>query len=156
VHRAEDRPAAANQGNIYGELTVAVDELFGAVERVDQPVLGPGGADGEIDLRRLLRQQRDGWCQLRQRIPDDPVARQVGLGQRRLVFFLRYFEILSVNLEDRMPGGVACPAATAMSETAAASEASSWSLIFDFLPQKVPGDVQGGDGAALRAVFAGR
>lgn len=54
VHHSCDGLAAPAESDVYGELTVAFDELFGAVERVHAPAAAVGGG-------RIVAQQTWRW-----------------------------------------------------------------------------------------------
>ena len=81
VHHAHHRLPLFNQGDIDRELTVAVQELFGAVQRIDQPVTRPAAA--LFPRRRIFfRQQRHLGRQRRQAALDDVMRRQIGRRHR--------------------------------------------------------------------------
>src|SRR5690606_11624829 len=42
VNNTQYRPTLVDQRDVHGEIPVALDEFAGTVERVDQPVAGPG------------------------------------------------------------------------------------------------------------------
>ena len=82
VHDAEHRSFACDQRNIHRKFAISIDELLGAVERVDQPVAVPlrrsskSGQSGFLGDDRHIRRQCCQTC-------DDALMRgEVGLRQR--------------------------------------------------------------------------
>jgi hypothetical protein len=82
ANHSERRPAALDERDIYGELAVLRQELPGAVERVDEPVGRPRGADAGIGQAAFLGDDRQLRSQASQAVQEDAVRRQVGLGER--------------------------------------------------------------------------
>ena len=65
LHHAEHRHAVLDQRDVDGELAIALDELAGAVERIDQPQPPPFAAHARRRiLGGFLRQDRDVGRQL--------------------------------------------------------------------------------------------
>ena len=54
VNDAQNGIVFPDQGDIHGELSVAFDELAGAVKGVHQPILIPGFPGRVRDMRRFL------------------------------------------------------------------------------------------------------
>jgi hypothetical protein len=101
VNHAQDRRAVLDQGDVDGELAVALDELLGAVQRIDQPVAPPGAAGGIGDVAAFLGQAGDVGRQSGQAVFDDLVRGQVGGGQGTVVVFVRDVECATVDRQDR-------------------------------------------------------
>jgi hypothetical protein len=91
LHHAQHRHAIFDQGDVDGELAVALDELAGAVERIDQPQASIGAWPREC---RRPSSDSTGTCgvECRQAVDDDAVRGQIGRGQRRVV-------VLQLDLE---------------------------------------------------------
>ena len=81
-YHAEHRLAIFDQGDIDRELVIALDELLGAIERIDQPQTRPGATFFIADGGRLLRQHRDIRRQRPQPRADERMGGAVGFGQR--------------------------------------------------------------------------
>src|SRR5690348_18491993 len=57
MHHAEHRRVALDQGDVHGELAVALDELARAVERIDEKIPLPATALAPVGvLSRILAQ----------------------------------------------------------------------------------------------------
>ena len=105
IDHAQYRPAPLDQGDIDGELAVALDELLGAVEGIHQPVAPLGVGTGEV-AGVFLRQQRQWQGQGGQAIGDKLMGGGVRLGQGGLVGLLLYREVPAVDGHD---GGAGVP-----------------------------------------------
>jgi hypothetical protein len=57
---------AFDESHVHSELAVTVQELFGAVERVDKPVLGPRRPVSSRWQSTLLGDDRHSWRQCRE------------------------------------------------------------------------------------------
>ena len=96
VHHAQHRHAVFHQGDVDGELAVALDEFLGAVERVHQPETGPvlavfiGDAAGFLGEHRNLRGQG-----LQARL-DQVVGGAVGLGDRAVVVLVVHVHVAAI------------------------------------------------------------
>ncbi len=96
-----------DQGDVDGELIVALDKFSGPIQRVDQPEPFPTAAFAKAGGGRFLGQHRDGGGQLRQPAQDTIVRSQIGGGHRALVGFLGHAESAGVHIQDtaaRLPG----------------------------------------------------
>ncbi len=76
----------ADQRDIDREFAVAVDELLGAVERIDEPEILPAVAHGgRVFLGRFLRKHRYFRCQAPQPGAEDVVGGAIGPRDGRIV-----------------------------------------------------------------------
>ena len=91
-HHAEHGLVLHHQGDVDGELAVALDELARAVERIDHPELAPGSAFAPGRLRRLLGENGYVGRERGQAFDDDSLRLQVGQRQRRIVFLVLHRE----------------------------------------------------------------
>ncbi len=101
VDHAKDRLPVFNQGDIDGKLAVALDKLFGAVQRVHQPVALPVLA--YLPGRRVLFRQNRNIGRQRQQAADNHLVRRNIRGRDRRIVLLagnvhRLFSI--VNFHD--------------------------------------------------------
>ena len=83
-YESERRSVVLDQRQVAGELVVPVDELLGAVQRVDQPVAVCLATNGNR-VWVLLAHDRDVFGQFGKTIDQDLVCREVGPCNRRLV-----------------------------------------------------------------------
>jgi hypothetical protein len=100
VDGAEHGAAVDNERDVDRELAVALDELFRAVEWVDEPIARPTPACRVVLGRRFLGKQRDRGVERREIARDDRVSHAVGFRERRIVALPRYREVAAVDLED--------------------------------------------------------
>jgi len=91
-----------DQRDIDCEFAVAVDELLGAIQGVDQPVTLPLPALLERRQSLFFGDDRYVRCQLPESGDDAVMRCQVGLCQRRFVAFFLNVEICRVDFEDRL------------------------------------------------------
>ncbi len=91
---AEDRDAVLDEADIDGELAVAVDELLGAVERVDEPEEGRRRNRQAVRRRMLLGDDRDVRRRRGESLEDQRLGMLVGKGHRRGVVLAADGEIL--------------------------------------------------------------
>ena len=99
VHHAEHRHAVLDQGDVDGELAVALDEFAGAVERVDQPVADAtaGAFPGHV-VARIPPTAPGCRASARARPSTMHAVRgQVGCGQRRVVVLVLDGEVAVVD-----------------------------------------------------------
>ena len=105
-YHAKDRLAPFDQGNVDGELALPVNELLGAIQRIDQP------ERPRIDIRDmagsdpLLRDHRYLGRQLRQARQDYGFGCLVRSGNGRSVRLRAHRHIALVVLEDHHAGAV--------------------------------------------------
>ncbi|KAG1083663.1 hypothetical protein G6F40_014699 [Rhizopus arrhizus] len=103
-YHAEGGRALVDQGDVDAELAVALDELAGAVQRVDQPVRAPVATLLPWHLRRFLGQDRKLRGQLLQALFDHLVGGQVGRGDRAVVILDPHVEATGIHLHDGLSG----------------------------------------------------
>jgi len=101
VHDTKYGSVRFNERDVDCELTVAIDEFLGTVERVNQPVSLPLAALFKRRQTLFLGDNRDVRRQLFESRDDTPVRGEVRLCQRRLVDFALNVEIGGVDFEDR-------------------------------------------------------
>ncbi len=88
VDHAHHRFAVLNQGDIHRELAVALDKLFGAIQRINQPVTLPVLAF--FPTRRILfGQHRRFRIQLAQARNNDVMCCNIRSGDRRIIALVR-------------------------------------------------------------------
>ena len=108
LDHAEDRHAVFDERDVDGELAVALQELAGAVERVDQPEARPAAALFQRDrVCGLLRQHRDLRRQPRQAVDDAAVRGEVGGGDRAGIGLGAHGEVVAVVHRHDRDAGVA-------------------------------------------------
>ncbi len=98
----QGRVTVFDQGNVHGEFAVAVDELLGAVQGVDQPKSlrhGRYAAGG----RRLLGNHGNGGRELRERRKNDRLGPLICRGDRRGIGLVSHFKICRIDLENGLP-----------------------------------------------------
>ncbi len=99
---AQQRPAVLDQRDVDGELALALDELLGAVEGVDQPERPAGNLGNVAGVHRLLGDDRILLANFpADRLQDQLFRPLIGLGHRRGVALARNVEVGGVDLEDR-------------------------------------------------------
>ena len=84
IDHAKHRFALLNQGDIDRELAVALDKLFGAVQRIHQPVALPVLALLPL-LGVFFRQDRDIGGQRQQAAHNDFMRSNIRRGNRRII-----------------------------------------------------------------------
>jgi len=105
-HDAEHGVTGVDQGDVDGELTVAVDEFFGAIEWIDEPEAGGAG----VNVRdatggdRLFGHHRSARVEAREPLEDDGLGPLIGEGDRRLVRLGVHRKIPLVNEADHRAG----------------------------------------------------
>ncbi len=104
VNYAEDRLVVLDERDVDRELAIAIDELLGAVEGIDEPVRIPAAALLETRESRFLRQDGQIGGQLLQSRDNEVMRRHVRPGDRRFIVLCLYIEIGRVNFEDRLAG----------------------------------------------------
>ena len=102
VDHAEDRFAVFSQADIDAELTVAANELLGAIEWVNQPQLWPLQAIFNIDALGFLRQNRDIGCQGLKPLNDDLMSTLIRRGDRRTIGLVGNLVFFPVNIENHI------------------------------------------------------
>ena len=85
MHHTQYRGIPFHQGNVHGELAVALDELLGAIQRVHQPETGPVLALGIGNTAGFFREHRNLRRQRLQARFNDLVRRHIRFRNRRLV-----------------------------------------------------------------------
>ncbi len=82
---SHDGSAIHRQGEKDIELTGAIDEVLGAIERVGDPTAPDREAGGIVGA--LLGEEGIAWICLADALADDPVGGKIGVGHRRVVAF---------------------------------------------------------------------
>jgi hypothetical protein len=96
---------AVDERNVDRELAVALQELLGAVERVDEPIALPLAPRRRVGWGRLLGQDGQTRRELFEGATDDRVGHSIGFRQRRIVALALDGKIrAAVNLENRLSG----------------------------------------------------
>jgi len=91
-----------DQRDVHGELAVALDELAGAVERIDQPVAWPAAAFAPRGDARFFGKHRQRRLDRGQSGEDDALRGEIGGGERRGVGLALDDEIAAIDVEDRL------------------------------------------------------
>jgi hypothetical protein len=101
LDHAEHRHAVLDEGDVDGELAIALDELARAVERIDHPQPRPAPAQRRGNrIGGFLRQHRHVRRQVAQAGDDAAVRGEVGRGQRAGIGLVRDVEVVGVDRED--------------------------------------------------------
>ena len=99
VNHAANRHAVFHQRDIHREIPPALDELLGAVQRIDEPEQRPDL--GRLSCRNgLLGHDGHGGRQVLQRLDDEGLGALIGLGDRRLIILAADREVGGVHLQD--------------------------------------------------------
>ena len=93
-----------DQGDVDGKFPVAIDELPGTVERVDEPVALPLAANGKVGQALFLGNDGDVRCQFGETGHDGLLSREIGLCQRRFVVLALNVEVGRVDFQDLLAG----------------------------------------------------
>ena len=84
-HKAENRQAIDDDGEVDGEFVAAGDQFPGPVERIDEDEGGFQARHGQRRVHALLRDHRDARQQTRQSFEEDRLSGLISIRDRRVV-----------------------------------------------------------------------
>ena len=99
VDKTENRLLRVDERDVYRELAVFLNKLFGAIERIDkeEASLDIGGVAGS---QTLFSDDRDFREKLRKRVEDEIFRRMIGICYRRLIRLQTCIRVRTVNVQD--------------------------------------------------------